>query len=247
MTIIDASQLLELVDPPAVVPLRFGLFSVVDFRPAERLPFAVVWESDTCADVTTTNDVCVLPAQVDPTLDDACYTESAPGFAAVYLYGASLGGQGLDYHEGKARARFTNGEQVAVETELAAQLAVAPTVIAPVTSLILALGALELAIGQNVHNEGVIHMSRSAAVQLGDHLDTSGSRLRTKLGTPVVAGGGYHSMGLTSMYATGPLVGERGELLVSSTVDRRTNGASVLVERPYMIGWDCGAWRVTVS
>lgn len=133
-----------------------------------------------------------------------------------------------------------------------------------IDDLAIALGALEQYIATNYGNLGVIHMTRAAAlVGLGrDLLTSSGGRLYTALGTPVVAGGGYPgtgpageaaAAGTTWLYGSPALFGYRSEVFDSSSrpgdlFDRAQNNLYAVAERTYLLGFDpCGVAAALVS
>jgi hypothetical protein len=98
----------------------------------------------------------------------------------------------------------------------------------------------------------VLHMSRYTATKANEALRIDGGRLRTLLGSDVVAGGGYEpsptTAGATSIiFATGALNVVRSEIFdVGNAIDPLTNDISAVVERTYSVGWDCTAIRVAV-
>jgi hypothetical protein len=123
---------------------------------------------------------------------------------------------------------------------------------------------LEQFIATNYGSLGVIHMTRAAATMAlaDDVLTTSGSRLTTKLGTPVAAGAGYPGTGpqgevpaeaATWMYASPALFGYRSEVFTSSArpgdlLALGTNDLTAIAERSYLIGFDpCGVAAVLVE
>jgi hypothetical protein len=100
-------------------------------------------------------------------------------------------------------------------------------------------------------------MTRQAAeIALGLNLLTSsGGQLRTQLGTPVAAGGGYPGTGPTGqvpavstswVYVAPALFGYRGDPFDSSArpgdlFDRSLNNLYAVAERSYLLGFDpCG-------
>jgi hypothetical protein len=81
---------------------------------------------------------------------------------------------------------------------------------------------------------------------LCDNLYADGQIMRTKLGTPVVVGGGYDQAGL--IYGTGPLVIYRGEVDTrQQAIAKPVNKVSFIAQRDYVVGWDCGVFCVTLS
>src|SRR4029077_14477552 len=92
---------------------------------------------------------------------------------------------------------------------------------------IAALAAVEADLGANYHGTGVIHMGRYLGTILANYLQASGSKLQTKIGTPVVVGGGYDlaaaDAGPFTIYGTGALVVRRGTVDTLDAVDREVN------------------------
>jgi hypothetical protein len=81
-----------------------------------------------------------------------------------------------------------------------------------------------------------------------------GTPLRTHLGTPVAAGGGYvvntgpdgapAPPGTAWLYGTGPVSIRRGEVFINpdsigQALNRTTNEIEILAEREYVVGFDC--------
>jgi hypothetical protein len=115
------------------------------------------------------------------------------------------------------------------------------------------LGLLEQELAECFGGVGVIHVP----VRLIPTLDAlgllhvEGSQLRTLNGNLVAAGAGYPGTspaGLASteettwIYATGPVFLKRGDVKVnpfSSSVNREVNTVEMIVERTYVIGFDC--------
>jgi len=108
------------------------------------------------------------------------------------------------------------------------------------------LGYMEQIIAEQYGGTGVIHMSRLTTTMLYGHLYKMGGRLVTSLGTPVVAGGGYDLLDsppgvVAEIYVTGPLAIWRGDIDTrQNAVDKSINEVSIVAQRDYVIGWDCG-------
>jgi len=115
-----------------------------------------------------------------------------------------------------------------------------------------ALALLEEFLADTYGSLGVIHMSRKhASILLCEtSLETKGSFLQTKLGTPVVAGSGY---GNATIIGSPALFGFRSEVFTSSQagsplLDTRNNDLYAIAERTYLIGYDpTGVGSVTIS
>jgi hypothetical protein len=118
------------------------------------------------------------------------------------------------------------------------------------------LALLEGAIGTAGNGaQGVIHMTRSAVEALDLEVGTDGV-LRTKLGTPVVAGSGYlddPTDTSVTLYATSAVTVRLGEAIVVQekpveSVDRRVNSRTYTVERVAAVTWDsCTHFAVDID
>lgn len=126
-----------------------------------------------------------------------------------------------------------------------------------------ALGNIEKALGDCYNGIGYIHMPVGVLAHLTmNHLLQEGqNKLKTWNGNYVVAGTGYPGTGpdgsspgygLSWIYATGQLFGYRGPInvlplagrgpngqITQSSFDRTLNTTKVIVERTYVISWDC--------
>lgn len=118
---------------------------------------------------------------------------------------------------------------------------------------VLAYGLLEQAIAR--HGTGLIHIGlRTFASWQSRHLlFPDGDRLRTRLGTPVVVGYGYVGAvpdgqpplaeGQEWAFASGPIEVIRDAAVdvvpgpYSEALDRATNDALFIAERPYLLNW----------
>lgn len=256
MTIIEAPNLYDAVDAPDHGPYRFGLFSLPEFNVGgDRDGFGLTWRSEACAETGITYDVCLDPAVADLTSTTVACVEPQfdPFVVYAYLTDSMIVEAGSDDAD-LARTRFLNVEQYAVEKALEARLSAA---VAPVAvlgtgefSVRQALAQVEQALAVTVKGRGVIHMSRFAATLLADRLKVEGGQLRTALGTPVVAGGGYATDALptaVTVYGTGPMVARRSGIEVVSAPRYDINSMSEIAQRTYVIGWDCGAVGATAT
>lgn len=152
------------------------------------------------------------------------------------------------------------GASRAVEQELAVLISAAATTITPatVTGIIVGIALLEQQIASTYGGQGVIYMSRSAAlIALSTQaLVVVDGHLETRLGTLVVAGAGFGSTGPSAaaagnqwMLATGQL-----NLWVTDTTHvpmvmdhPETNQVRVLAERLYVPTWECSASAIEVK
>lgn len=258
------------VEGPSRSPLPFGLFSVLAFRPdtAGRWLNGVAWETGTCA-----------PARgiADPDCDPGTPTEGLPkdltfeqdivGATPFTVYGAyscSVGSVAPERAAELARAHLLAREEARVEQALwEGDLDNVPNLVAAVTgagagatvtgaTIEEAWAALEGRLGEEYGSLGVIHAPRALAlVALAKGvLETTGGRLRTKLGTPVVAGAGYPDEG--RIIGTGAMFGYRSEVFAPApaggyVIDHRQNDLLAIAERTYVVGFDpCGIGAATI-
>lgn len=246
----------HLVEAPAAVPYRFGLFSQVTPRTSEltvngmndHWRLGVEWVSQACAATKLTTGPCI-DENVSPLTPDTFCSVSQYDPFTVYAYNDdSVVGFTLTEAEQNAIARLTNGEQESAEEYLwtLATTAIGANVVDLSTyPLWYGLGYVEQLLAEAYGGQGVIHMNRLAATMLADQLHIEGGRLFTLLGTPVVAGAGYEKVGASAptealIYGTGPLVMYRGEIdTQQSAIDKTTNQQSIIAQRDYVIGWDC--------
>ena len=98
----------------------------------------------------------------------------------------------------------------------------------------------------------MIHIARADAEVLiaAKALETKGTLMQTRVGTPVIAGTGYVA---GTARATGALFGLRSEVFYHSQngsplVDPRNNDQYAIAERTYLIGYDqTGVGKVTLN
>lgn len=247
------------VTAPAVAPYPFGLFSAVaSDTPADaHWQAGVWWRSLACNLVGVTEGLCTVDDAVpELTPNVVCGTAHAHAFTVYAHSDESMGGASLPAKFQAARDLLAAGEQYAVESALWTALVAA--VAAPDGTGGTVAEAVAMAEGLIATYYGgtpVLHMSRYTATMAGmDVLRVDGSRLRTTLGSGVVAGGGYLPAPVATapndvaVFATGGLVLLRGEIIdLGTTYDTRLNNISAVVERTYIVGWDCTAVRVGVS
>lgn len=246
------------VTAPPVVPYRHGLFSVVPAAPPSDSHFAMmgdfVWESRWCGqNVGVTSSPCVQDNPAAITIDaTSCDLMSYEPFWAYSYSQASAGAVLSAESEDVAREALAAGEEYAVESRLWGLLGPAVTEVAA-TGGPQALAYVEQLLAQTYKGQGVIHMGRYAAQLLSQYLFADGPILRTRVGTPVVAGGGYEQVGgalpaTFNIYGTGPIVVVAGPASVMpAQVDRAVNDVHALAFKPFVVGWDCTAIGVTVT
>lgn len=253
MTLIESAPAVE-VGGPALAPYGGGLFSVVSAGPPPDVhaEAGVWWRSVGCGEVGVTYDTCTVDSEV--AAKDAnvvCEVNFATVFTVFARSAESMGGGTAQEKFDAARSQLLAGEQWAVERVLWEQLVAGTT---PLTagSFAEAVAMAEQHIAWNYGGQPIMHMSRFTATMASDVLAREAGRLVTTVGSPVVAGGGYgddppsEAAGQGGMViASGPLVIYRSEVLdVGRTYDQSVNSIDALVERNYVVGWDCAAVAV---
>jgi hypothetical protein len=247
---------LHLVEAPASVPYRYGLFSVAQPRTTELTTAGadphwrngITWVSQSCGTVRVTQEPCVDDADPALTGDDLCSIAEFEPFTVYAFNDDSIPGFTLDQHRAHATERLLHGEQYAVEETLWANLGGVsdPCTDATGSPAYVGLALAEQSLAASYRGMGVLHMNRATATVLCDHLYADGQIMRTKLGTPVVVGGGYADAGL--IYATGPVVIYRGEVDTrQAAISKPSNKVSYVAQRDYVVGWDCGVECFTIS
>jgi len=255
--------------PPVVVEaeprreLPYGLFSVLALRQSSDPHWmnGITWESVSCDPVTGAD------WQDDPDCDTdfdkffrgpgengeatqfittGSYLCGAPGGPA-YSRGKEFAEADLLAHEQQQAEAFVWRKLAAEASDLNAAGAVSPEE---------GLALLEGWMG-DFGSLGVIHLPREAASILSKRLNPSGSRLTTKIGSPVVAGSGYPgtspagaapAAGEVWAFVSPALFGYRGEVMSHAVLDRTKNDHYALAERPYVVGFDpCGVGAVRLD
>jgi hypothetical protein len=247
------------VAAPAVTPYPYGLFSVMEFTSDEDGENGITWESVVCGGLGVTQGHCVDVNVAALVENGECSNPTTIPFNVYAYQNDSFGRGAVAVAEARVRAKFLASEQYAVEQEVSALLdiATAPTAVTitgatPADAAKYALATVEQLLVDVLGAQGVIHMSRWVASLLG--LDTSGSIMRTKLGTPVAAYGGFTPEQAATppasimVFGTGPLRGWRSaDTPIYSFPRPGINDVGVMVSRSYAIGWDCAAVAVTAD
>lgn len=162
----------------------------------------------------------------------------------------------------------SGGFQNAVLPHLASSAAVTETSLGRTTTLQLAativtgaalnvvnaLGALEGALAACLNGTGVIHVPQALAPDMALLVVKQGGRLYTPNGNLVVIGAGYPgtgpstpttppTLGTAWMYATGPVFAYRSTAKIyakqGERIDRTVDTVKTIVERTYVLGYDC--------
>ena len=242
------------IDAPARMPLPYGLFSVVAFTEgAGRWANGVEWDAGTCDPARGIGDPSCDPEDdteglpKDLTFDPS--TGSASPFTVYGVWACSPVGATPQQAWEKARAHLLAREEARVEQALwTGDLGNTPNLDTlagtPQTADSLAAG---------YGSAGVLHMSRAVASELLTigGAETSGGRLRTKLGTPIVAGSGY-PVADRRVIGTAPVFGYRSEVFTPSAApsnlfNPRRNDLYAVAERTYLLGFDtCGVAAATI-
>lgn len=246
-------------------PLPFGLFSVVPFREGspDRWESGVEFESIGCpGDLKGVGALdCDDPSKtlgLPKVFDEGGYgLDEAEAFLVYEQYVCSPVGNDLSRAEEGARARLEAREELRVEQALATgAFGQSPNFkdssVTKLTadSLKMAFAELEQTLATKYGSQGIFHMSRfTATLAIEKGLVEAGhGRLRTKLGTPVIAGSGYDFEGIV---ATPAMFGYRSEVISSSNrlgdlLDKTVNDLYGIAERNYLLGIDgCGIWHIT--
>jgi len=244
------------VAPPQVRPRLHGLtttFLPRDLGTHDRL--GVVWPGNgACGGVvSTTDDECLsgtTPAAL--TLIDACLAGGSAERHTVYSYVRQsifdTLGQDPAYVSAPDSA-FAYAEAPAVEAIFWAEATAAATSLAAASSLLNALAEIEQHLAENYNGLGVIHLTPRAAVLLGDDgLVRPSGVLTTRTGTPVVIGAGYDGADGLAVLGTGmPVLFRAGTPQQVEANDTTYNSATTLIQRSWLIGWDCVAATSTYT
>ena len=240
-----------------VSPTRFDAPPVVA-RTSELLDVARVIEGDTWLEpdglFSTFN--CLRPTIVNWTCPPTGAKDftTPPSWVDGVKFFAFLGStcKAAGYNESEAQSEisrvFDLNESFAVEENFdGAVLNLAPAVVAGTFAPLSALALLEQDAAENYAGAPTIHMSRAIAALLsGQNVLDVGSNgdLKTKLGSKVVAGGGYSSL---TMWATGEVTIVRGDKHVEQVFDQVTNEVGTMAERAYIASVDCYSAKVGLA
>jgi hypothetical protein len=236
------------VEPPAVAPRRFGLLDVVSPATSDSPHWrvGVTWDgSAACGfSASTTDDACLSGDDVDPLgLADLCSGSSEARPITVYT---RLRRSLID--DDRTQAVFDASEGPVVEAALWAALDADATALGNADTALAALAFVEQYLASGYGGIGVIHVSPLGATMLKGALVRDGDSLTTLLGTPVIVGAGYDhdggSGGACQIIGSGAVLLYRGETTSIDTPDREVNDATTLVQRTWVVGWDCLAVSV---
>lgn len=242
------------VRAPSLVPYPFGLFSVVQPTIPDDEGHAtsgVWWLSESAGAAGVTYTPCTVDAPdpidaLDPNV--LCGVNDSQLAFTVYAY-SDLSVGGLDEAAMYARAAsiLQAGEQFAVESQLWAKLVTDAAAGTGATGLVATLARAEAEAAATYAGSSVVHVSRYNAAMLGTtNARVEGAKLRTVLGSDMVAGGGYDDDDV--VIVTGPIVMVRGPIKnLGRVYNAAENSHSAIVERSYVIGWDAFASKHTIA
>lgn len=271
---------LALIEPPQPPPRPYGLFDVALGPMPMPVPDAagggIQYVPDSCEDdvfIYAMNCPAVTGSKLFSGVESP--VSGAP-FGVITSY--QCGSLGFSFAEAKARVltRMSLREQTAVERRvwqgLAQGTAGSPgamaglfqsaTTLSPASCPTTAIQALEQALADNGVFGGMIHARPNMSAQLArSHLieATSGRRIVTKLGTPVVFGQGYNGTGPQgqAVTATTEYMYASGRVLIWATdadvpdprqvFDTTNNIMKLLAEKIYIAAVECGVWAVAVT
>lgn len=198
----------------------------------------------------------------NPQLCDDPLPEKAPGergdlahFDPLVVWAAAECRPDQTEEEETARARqiLALNEPLIVESAFATRILSDAGVAGSATSLMDAIGQLEVFLGELGYN-GFLHASRKWAVEAGFLDAASGTALlRTNMGNTWVFGGGYDSVLGNTIVATGPLYGWRSatfdQVLTTGShpTPKYNNTVYALTERVITVGYECAVHAVTVT
>lgn len=249
------------VEAPTRRPLPFGLFSAANERSeTRRWQNGVEWLSPGCSTPFVTGDVCEDGIQFESNKGNAM-GEASP-FTVYAPFECSPVAWTEQSAQAVAEARLLAGEESAVERVLMTGAtgnspslqADAETITDTPVSPGVLIAELEQWLGESYGALGVLHVSRYGATLLADAglIKESGSRMLTKIGTPVSVGAGYPNVGPDGSeagpgqfwaYMSPSVFFYRGAVAsdVGATLDKKKNDLLATSFRSYVVGYDdCG-------
>lgn len=254
---------------------KYGLFSAVPVVPVSdpHELMGVQWEPLTCERPTIVPDQCPCPTTKEfvppPPVQDV------EPFNVLGSWACALGGNTVAAAQQRARDHLTAGEQQAVEWAVWTGMADnhdplsqddayhGPRFAHPTTPVIGTvqcakdlLAVIEDYTASVYVGQPLVHLPRAVLPHLAAEnlVTTTGTRLETPYGTPLVAGAGYGEAntgpdgvrapaGSWWVYATGAMQVRRSDVFVPPNPEvgfsRCNNEFVAIAERTYLVGWDC--------
>lgn len=253
---VATSEIRNPVAPPEVRPRLHGLtttFQPRDLESHERL--GVTWPgSGACGGiVSTTDDECLSgESQTALTLVDACLERGTARRHTVYSFVRQSLLDSLDDNAAYStdpESIFAHAEAPSVEALFWTDAYAAAVALPAPDSLLEALAEVEQYLAENYNGTGVIHITARVAILLGDDgLVRPSGTLTTRTGTPVVIGAGYDGDdGLTIIGTGQPVLYRADNPQKLDGTSSSNNNHATLLQRTWLIGWDCVAVRATYT
>lgn len=263
------------INPAPFVPARFGLLSAASLVTEEDVHWRneVFTLPTECGPATSYADDCPGVADRLKVINDGVEVRGGQPFTVYAGFRCSPVGFTPEEIATRAAAALANGEARAVEavlwsgdtdngevvqpflgnTNAAAGLDFTPPVVTEVTTgptnFADALGLLEDAVASCYGGVPIIHGSRAYSGYLSDAgITRQGQSLETILGSKFAAGAGYEP---GTLYATGAVqvIRSAPEVVGSfrDSIDRAVNTVTYIVERTYVVTWDCCLFSAEVT
>ena len=249
------------VEAPTRRPLPFGLFSAATERTEDRRwSNGVEWMGAGCGLPFATGDVCEDDVSFE-SAEKGTIGEATP-FTVYAPFECSPVAWTAESAIGRARERMVAGEEQTVERVLMTGAvgntpslqADAETITTAPLSPVRLLARLEQWLADNYAAQGVLHLTREAGSVFASQglIRESGSRMLTRLGTPVAVGGGYVNQspdgteaedGQFWAYMSPAVIYYQGAVGsdTATALDKRRNDLLATAFRSYVVGYDsCG-------
>lgn len=252
-----ATTVLSETDLPTRQSHRFGLKAVATEALANNrdLIAPLEWQESCGTNVRVAPDNCDPLLEPEDRVKQPFALDDGAGltpFALYALHECSAIGNSLPERQGFAMDELDLGEWHQIERTLATVITAGTAISAPVAGAKAALARILMAWDMPV--EPTVHVTPNVAVALEGQYEKamSGQRLDLKVtGSPFAVGFGY-DVGLAAdegwIMLTGPVFVRRGQAMASEpTLNMAANSVLALAERPYSIGYRCGAIFVKVT
>lgn len=251
----------QLITPPTIKPVRFGLFSVADVRDVNDAGWTGVGIQTEnpagCGNVGVAVQPCDDPVTKDERLVPE-YPEGDPftAYAIVECSGPVTFNEGRD----TATQALALNEERQVESAFMTQLLTDADDHTPTSGVLEAAHGIALLEGlwgqYGGAMEPTFHLDRTVAHLGWGGIDRHGNHLETELGSQVAAGAGYfdpaydETDGTSWIVVTGPVVVQRGVARAHDPVfvqDPLDNVWIAMAERSYSWLYFCQALKVQVN